>query len=60
METTCVFFKYNEEEVSSLLDAMEALHSLNFQLLDAKLLVFSEAKAAAAQEILHHSVSHYL
>ena len=60
LETTCVFIEHHEENVAPLLDALDMLHSLNFQLFDAKLLCLSEAKAALVQEHLNHTVSHCL
>ena len=55
-ETTCVFIELKEKEVTPLLDTLEMLHCLDFQLCDAKLLCLSEAKAALVQEIINHSV----
>ena len=56
LETTCVFIERKEKEVTPLLDTMEMLHCLDFQLCDAKLLCLSEAKAALVQEIINHFV----
>ena len=60
LETKCVFIEHNEENVAPLLDALDMLHSLSFQLFDAKLLCLSEAKAALVQEHLNHTVRHCL
>ena len=56
LEITCVFIEHKEKEVTPLLDTLEMLHCLDFQLCDAKLLCLSEAKAALVQEIINHSV----
>ena len=60
LETTCVFIEHNEENVAPLLDAPDMLHSLSFQLFNAKLLCLSEAKAVLVQEHLNHTVRHCL
>ena len=56
LETTCVFIEHKGEEVAPLLDVLDMLHCLNFQLFDAKLLCLSEEKATLIQEIIHQSV----
>ena len=60
LETTCVFIEHNEENIAPFLDALDMLHSLSFQLFDAKLLCLSEAKAVLVQVHLNHTVRHCL